>query len=223
MLKIKFNINEFTIIFLRRFEGKQMLKNQLFSALSLFQPSFSFSFSTTPFFFFFCFSLFSISAPLLFQSSACFSPFFQRLTFSFLQTCCPFFSPKYFFSPKRFSVQPKRLATLTSAPLFFFSFLVSTSFFSSFFFSYVFKGQPKTCCSPKSPLNLSNSCVPLCQDEVKPPASKPRGTRFSCKFSSHEKKINKSSFSLHSSKIQYSLQLLRLFYLNKSSFSSNLQ
>ena len=221
MLKIKFNINEFTIIFLRRFEGKQMLKNYLFSALSLFQPSFSFSFSTTPFFFFFCFSLFSISAPLLFQSSACFSPFFQRLTFSFLQTCCPFFSPKYFFSPKRVSVQPKRVATLSSAPLCFFSFLVSTSFFSSFFSPTFLKASPKLVAAQKahsiSPIRaclsikMKSNCLPQDQE----------GPTFHA--NSQAKKKKKYSFSLHSSKTQYSLQLLRLFYLNKSSFSLNLQ
>ena len=69
-----------------------------------------------------------------------------------------------------------------------FSFLFSTSFLV-LFQPYVFKVQPKTCCSPKSPLNLSTSCVPLYQDEVKPPASKPKGTRFSCQFSSQRKKI----------------------------------
>ena len=78
MLKIKFNINEFTIIFLRRFEGKNERKRIFFSVFSastllfasalfsfvlcsalflsflLFQPSFLFLFSA--FFFFVCFS-----------------------------------------------------------------------------------------------------------------------------------------------------------------------
>ena len=148
-----------------------------------------------------------VSPSLVFQCLFCFSPLFcfnasfllQRL-FSFL-----FFS---FFS--------------VSAPPSFVLLFFFHPGFSLLAPPFLFFFQPKTCYSPKSPLNLSNSCVPLYQDEVKPLASRPRGTHFSCQFSSQKKK-KKSSFSLHSSKTQYSLQLLRLFYLNKSSFSLNLQ
>ena len=155
-----------------------MLKNYLFSAFSLFQPSFSFSFSAAPFFFFF-FGAFSSFLFLV-----------QCLFLLFLSSHVALFSAQnlFLFNPKHFSLQPKRVAPLSSAPLFFFSFLVSASFFSSFFSPYIFKGQPKTCYSPKSPLNLSNSCVPLYQDEVKLLASRPRGTHFSCQFSSQKKK-----------------------------------
>ena len=120
-----------------------MLKNYLLSPLcsasaphlSLFQPSFSFSFNASFFFssllvstplFLFCFPVpffFLVSVlPFLLQRPSLFS----SPPFSFLQVCCPlFFSPKYFFQPKRF---------FTSATLLFFffllySFLVQPSFF----------------------------------------------------------------------------------------------
>ena len=119
MLKIKFNINEFTIIFLRRFEGKNERKRISFSLYQLqrpplvfqcllcFNPPFCFSASflfslflfSASFFFCFC------SAPLSFcfySAPALFSP---ALTFSFLQTCCPFFSPKHFSAQDTFSAQ----------------------------------------------------------------------------------------------------------------------
>ena len=137
---------------------------------------------------------FYFSAPFV-SVQRLFLPFFPAPHFFFSLDVLPFFQPKTFFSLAQTCCYFK----LNTSFLFFFSGQHLLLFF--FFFSYVFKGQPKTCCSPKSPLNLSNSCVPLCQDEVKPPASKPRGTRFSCKFSSQKK----SSSSLHSSKIQYSL------------------
>ena len=60
----------------------------------------------------FFFLLVLFSAHLFFLFSASFSSFFFSASFSFLQTCCPlFFSPKYIFSPKRFSalLQPKIL------------------------------------------------------------------------------------------------------------------
>ena len=83
-------------------------------------------------------SLFYFSTSFSFQFrrfSFCFntpSSFFQRLTFSFLQMCCPFFSPKYFFSPKRFSAQK-------ISPYLWFS----ASFFSSFLAPLFFL---LTCC-----------------------------------------------------------------------------
>ena len=89
---------------------------------SLFQPSLSFSFSTAVLFLL----LFLLSAPLFWRSSASFFCFFSA-------HLCPFFQSKniFFFSPKCFAL------------------LSLASFFSSFFSPYVFKGQPKTCCSPK--------------------------------------------------------------------------
>ena len=112
MLKIKFNINEFTI-FLRRFEGKNECKRISFS-LYQFQrlPSLFFSlfFASAPFSFLQCLLFFSVSEPFL----SC-SPFFsgQRPFSAFVQ--CPLFlfcrrvallQPKIFiFNPKRFSAQ----------------------------------------------------------------------------------------------------------------------
>ena len=136
MLKIKFNINKFTIIFLRRFEGKNEHKRISFSLYQLQRlPSFLFSlcsvqhlpfllfFLFLPFFFFSFFSGSIFSAPFWRSLAPLFSSF-KRLSFvSFLPAflffsvhVLPFFfSPKTFFlaqnnslfSPKPFSVQPK--------------------------------------------------------------------------------------------------------------------
>ena len=88
MLKIKFNINEFTIIFLRRFEGKNECKRIFFSVFSasalfsfvlcsglflsflLFQPSSLFLFSAT--------FLFSVQCFFFFQPFFSFVSLFQR-------------------------------------------------------------------------------------------------------------------------------------------------
>ena len=93
-----------------------MLKIYLVSVLPV-QPSFFFCFSlfffpsAPPFFQFsatlFLFSfLFWSAPPFLLLFSAPFSCL-QRLTSSFLQTCCPFFFQRFCFNPKPFSVQPK--------------------------------------------------------------------------------------------------------------------
>ena len=133
MLKIKFNINKFTVIFLRRFEGKNERKRISFNLYQLQRlPSFLFSlcsvqclpfllfFLFQPFFFFF-FSGSVFSAPFLGKFSASLLFLFFLPFFSFQFTCCPFFSPKtFFFQPKtilcsaqkQFSLQPKTFFSL---------------------------------------------------------------------------------------------------------------
>ena len=134
-----------------------MLKIYLVSVLPV-QPSFFFCFSlfffpsAPPFFQFsatlFLFSFLFWSAPpflLLFSA-----PFFclQRLTSSFLQTCCPFF-----FQPKTFLLQPKTF--FSSAQNLFFSpkpFSAQNVFASAqnlFQFSPKPFFQPKTFSSPR--------------------------------------------------------------------------
>ena len=99
-----------------------MLKNYLFSPLYsapllCSSPLFLFSYD----------ALLSASVSFLLQPS--FS--FLQPSFSFFLTCCPFFSPKYFFSPKCFLAQ-------NVFPCLWFS----TSFFSSFSVLFFFL----TCC-----------------------------------------------------------------------------
>ena len=148
MLKIKFNINEFTIIFLRRFDGKNERKRisfslyqlqrpfsvpvlflfqfQRFSVVSAAPPFFNFSFSVSfmlqrPFLFFsfLPWSAAPFSSSLFFLGQRAVSPFFfPALTFLFLLMCCPFSTQVL--SPKCFSVQPNT---------FFFSFLFSAHLF----------------------------------------------------------------------------------------------
>ena len=123
MLKIKFNINEFTIIFFEKI-GKKINVEKLSA-----QP-FLFNFSATPFsvpaLFFFQFQclflllfssgqrlfllLFSSpSAPLFFFLFFCFFPLSLAPLSSFLLDVLPFFyqSKNIFFSPKHFLLQPK--------------------------------------------------------------------------------------------------------------------
>ena len=145
MLKIKFNINEFTIIFLRRFEGKNERKRIFFSIFSasallsasalfsfvlcsalflsflLFQPSFLFLFSATILFSVQrCFFFFFFSTPFLVKHL----PFVSfRASFS-LSSCSPTFlkaSPKLVVAQKAQNVllqKPQRVAPFSSAPLF---------------------------------------------------------------------------------------------------------
>ena len=135
MLKIKFNINEFTIIFLRRFEGKNERK-RIFSVSFLLHPSFLLQHS---FFLFFCFSPLSCFCLVPFFFLFLFSTLFlvKRLLFAsfsasfLLSSCSPtFFSflfdvLPYFFSPNTFSAQ--NFFQPSSFYLWF-----SASFFSSF-------------------------------------------------------------------------------------------
>ena len=148
MLKIKFNINEFTIIFFSKKIGRKKNAQKISFSLPVQRlPSFLFSLCSVqrlPFLLFFLFQRFffflvSFSAPPFVSIQRLLLFLFFLPFFSFQFTCCPFFQPKnIFFSPKQFSLQPKHVALLSSAPLFFFSFLVSASFFSSFFFSLRF-------------------------------------------------------------------------------------
>ena len=114
MLKIKFNINEFTIVFffLRRLEGKRMLKrSRLASQFSVCLPfcSASVQFSASLFFFSFCFSVFSFFW-FRFQRLLCFCstpPFISFLpAFLFFSVhVLPFFSAqKHFFSAQNNSL-----------------------------------------------------------------------------------------------------------------------
>ena len=120
MLKIKSNINEFTIIFLRRFERKNECKRISFSLyqfqrllyasvpLSLLLLS---SLVSSPFFFF-SFLPWSARRLPLFLSSA---------YFSFSSNVLPFFSP---------SVEPKMFfSSAQHISFFFFSFLFSAHLF----------------------------------------------------------------------------------------------
>ena len=93
MLKIKFNKNEFTIIFLRRFEGKINAKKSASAFLCSAPVSASILFC-------FSLSLFSFRASKLSASAA-------PLSF----TCCPFSALDLvlFSAQKRFSFQPKNV------------------------------------------------------------------------------------------------------------------
>ena len=134
MLKIKSNTNEFIIIFSEKIGKKKNAQKISFSLCSVQHPFF-FSppfllVSASFFFFFFCFCF---QPPLLEKFNA---SFWRSLVppsfFFFLAHMCPFFQPKNIF------FQPKTFCSFKFSLLLFF-----------FFFPYVFKGQPKTCCSPK--------------------------------------------------------------------------
>ena len=150
MLKIKFNINEFTKIFLRRFEGKNERKRisfnlyqfqrplSCFSVSFLLQPPFLlqhlFFFSVSalffllqrPLFFLFLFLFrrfsFYFSIPFLF-----FFFFFSSPHFFFSFDVLPFFQPKILFQPKTF-FNPRYFFSPKISPRLWFS----ASFFSSF-------------------------------------------------------------------------------------------
>ena len=97
MLKIKFNINKFTIIFLRRFEGKNECKRISFSLYQLQRPLLLF------------FSVFSASAPLFFSFSffqfrrplLLFSFFFSSWLFSFSTSLFVLFLAQNLLQPKK--------------------------------------------------------------------------------------------------------------------------
>ena len=220
MLKIKSNINEFTIIFSEKIRRKihaekLSVQPSLFSTLSLFQPSFSFSFSAAHFFFFFCFSLFW-SAPLPFSASLFFFfSFLPALLFFSVHVCLAFqpkailsSAQKLFFQPKTFLLQPK-------------------TFFSSA--QNLFFSLERFCFSPKP---FSIQPTPLFQ---------PLFVLFQpfffllVLFSAHLFFLFSASFPsfFFSTSFSFSCQLPRpkifsldashFFYLNKSLFSSNLE
>ena len=121
MLKIKFNINEFTIIFLRSIEGKNECKRISFSLYQLQRLL-----SVQRLFFFFFGQHASFSSSLFFsgQCAPFFPFFFPAPHFCFLQTCCPFSAQVL--SPKRFSVKPNTFlfflfCSVFSAPFCYFS------------------------------------------------------------------------------------------------------
>ena len=130
MLKIKFNINEFTIIFSEKI-GKKINAEKLSAQPSLFNFSAA-PFSVPALFFFQLQCLFlllfsssqrlflllfsSPNAPLFFFLFLCFIPLSLKPLSSFLLDMLPFFyqpknifsSPKpFYFSPKRFCLNPK--------------------------------------------------------------------------------------------------------------------
>ena len=137
MLKIKFNTNEFTIIFSEKIGKKKNAQKISFSLCSVQHPFFSSCFNV--------FSLFSasiFSAPLCFFFAPAFSFFFFLVFFSFQFMCALFFSPKTFFSAQNNSLfRPNVFASVqplfSSSFFLLYSFLVQPSFFSfsaSFFF-----------------------------------------------------------------------------------------
>ena len=166
MLKIKFNINEFTIIFWEELKGNKCWKILcssplflsasaphlfsffLFQPFSFFQlqhrcsfPPFVSAFSTT------LLEKFSLLLLFLFSSRV---PFFSVQKHSFQPKTIFSSAQKHFFSPnvfqpKSFSVfQPKRFCFSSATLLFFFffllySFLVQPSFlsFNASFFSFL--------------------------------------------------------------------------------------
>ena len=126
MLKIKFNINEFIIIFSEKIWKKKWMQKNLLQPL----PA-----SASPF----CFSA-PFSSSLFFLGQRAVSPFFfLALTFLFLLMCCPFSTQVL--SPKRFSVQPNTF-------LFFFLFC---SVFSS---PFLFQFSASFCCFCSACLSL---------------------------------------------------------------------
>ena len=146
MLKIKFNINEFKIIFLRRFEGKNERKRIFFSVFSalLFSASFFLfvlsvqllPFSVQPSFFLFCFSThFLLLCTFLFQPSL-FSFLFDVLPFFFQPKIL--FQPKTFFSPRISPCLWFSASFLLCVPLSLLLFLANF-FFSSCFTSLLFE------------------------------------------------------------------------------------
>ena len=109
MLKIQSNINEFTIIFLRRFERKMNAKESPSAS-----TSFSFSFLLQRPFFFFSFLPWSVRRLPIFLSST---------YFSFSSNVLPFFSP---------SVEPKMFfSSAQHISFFFFLFCFQLTFFIS--------------------------------------------------------------------------------------------
>ena len=103
MLKIKFNINKFTIIFLRRFEGKNECKRISFSLYQLQRPLllfFSVFSASAPFSasvpLFFSFSFFQFRRPLLL-----FSFFFSSWLFSFSTSLFVLFLAQNLLQPKK--------------------------------------------------------------------------------------------------------------------------
>ena len=95
---------------------------------------------------FFCFNLFwSVPLPFLLLFSAhLFSFLVPHSLFCFRHVALLSLAENIIFSPKRFSAQTC-CSFSASLPFFF------------FFYPYVFKGHPKTCCSPKSFCFSSNS------------------------------------------------------------------
>ena len=198
MLKIKFNINEFTIIFQRRFEGKNERKRISFSLYQLQHPLsyFSVSFLLQPPFLFssasfsFQFQRLFLSAstpPLLFSSASlflffrCVALFLAQNTFSAQNV----FQPKILFQPKTF-FSPKNLSLFVVQRLLLF-FLFSASF-------------------------LSFNVLPFFPSLVQPSIFQPKKNSL---FSPKPFSVQPKTF--------FFCACLLLFYLNKSSFSSNLQ
>ena len=142
MLKIKSNINEFTIIFLRRFERKNECKRISFSLYQLQRLLFA----STPFFLLLFSSL--ISRPFFFFSFLPWSArrlplFLSSAYFSFSSDVLPFFSP---------SVKPKTF--FSSAQQIFFSFFFFSLFCSIFSSPFLFQFSASFCCFRSACLSL---------------------------------------------------------------------
>ena len=148
MLKTKFNINEFTIIFFfwEDWKEKECSKDlvqppSLASAFLSVQPLFS---SAPPFSSFLFVSVFFLFSGFVFNASFVsvqrlllflfFLPFF-----SFQFTCCPFFQPKnIFFQPKTILSSAQTCCSFKFSPSFLFFFSGQRLHLFFFFFSLRF-------------------------------------------------------------------------------------
>ena len=212
MLKIKFNINEFTIIFSEKI-GKKINAEKLSAQPSLFNFSAA-PFSVPALFFFQLQRLFlllfssgqrlflllfsSPSAPLFFFLFFCFIPLSLAPLSSFLLDVLPFFyqpkniffSPKPFFSPKRFCLSPKYF--FSSAQKYYF--------------------QPKRFCfNPRYFFSSAQKSLPVCG--LVPPSF--------CFFSAFSHYV--LPFFSPSVQLKTFFNCFMSLYLSKSSFSSNLK
>ena len=138
MLKIKSNINEFTIIFFWEDLKENKCWKIIYSALSVQHPfsvpallflflsaphtSFSFLFPGQPPLYFFSFLL-----AFFFFSLVCCPLFFSPKYFFFQPKC--FSAQKHFFQPKMFLLQPKTFFSSAQNVFFFSSATLSSSFF----------------------------------------------------------------------------------------------
>ena len=214
MLQIKFNINEFTIVFFftEKIGRKKNAQKISFSLPVQRLPSFLFSLCSVqrlPFLLFFLFQRFffflvSFSAPPFVSVQRLLLFLFFLPFFSFQFTCCPFFQPKnIFFQPKTILSSTQTCCSFKFSPsfLFFFSGQRLLLFFFLFFPTFL-KASPKLVAAQKahsiSPIRvclsikMKSNCLPQNQE----------GPAF---HANSQAKKKTSSFNLHSSKTQYSL------------------
>ena len=148
MLKIKFNINEFTIIFFSKKIGRKKNAQKISFSLPVQRlPSFLFSLCSVqrlPFLLFFLFQRFffflvSFSAPPFVSVQRLLLFLFFLPLFSFQFTCCPFFQPKnIFFKPKTTLSSTQTCCSFKFSPSFLFFFSGQRLLLFFFFFSLHF-------------------------------------------------------------------------------------